>query len=213
MRLLGRTSCFLDALWQPLRAALCQGSTTPVPSALEGTAWNCPFHTQDGEAKAGAQGMEPRGFAHPTGGWGSAAPQIIQTTLALPADDKSVLPLGWGKCWAGLSQPWHTPSSTAGTLVALELGQLSTRIPEGLWSPTRISSSLPGSSNYFSEKSFLMGNREGRVGSGCFWILFFLTILRGFSLVAFDLVHILAAVTKALLQNFLHLQFIAKCLL
>lgn len=43
---------------------------------------------------------------------------------------------------------------------------------------------------------------------------FFFEIFKRFFLnVAFDLVHMLAGVTKGLLENFLHLQFIDKCVL
>lgn len=173
---------------ETLRAVVCWGSIFPVPPALEDTAWNYLFQSW-------SSGLAPPGFAHPTRGWGCAAPQIIPATLALP-----------NQIFLGMREElgWALPSK-----------------PAGAWPSLKGFEAPPASLNLFHifliiflEKSLLMGNGEGHVGSRRFWILYiFFEIFKRFFLnVAFDLV-LVGWCNKRPFENFLHLQFIDKCVL
>lgn len=186
-------------------------------------------HTRERETKAGAQGLEARGFARSTMGLGLCCPlasQIIPSySCTSQADDKSSAPgigeaFGWVPPSLSTSHPlwqgcwWHRYCPPR---------------HKDHWRTAKSHQTIQNLAKLFHVLLIILlrrvswwVSREGLVGLWSYsfkaFLTYFFTIsstkgLRFFFCIAFDLVHFcsrFAALAKALLKNFLHLQFTAK---
>lgn len=140
--------------WMFFKSPGEQRCASTAPTRYRELCWVQPgiaHSSQEGETKAGAQGLEARGFARSTMGMGLCCPLALRITPSYSCtsqtDDKSSAP--------GISEAfgWVLPSHRGRNAGGTGADHLVTRTTEGLWSPTRLSRTLLISSMFFSHPS------------------------------------------------------------